>query len=215
MPIEETKVNKWLFDRRSTRATGRFVRACGIAMLCLFMLVGNAIAQTIESEWNVETRFYLSGMSFYWETGDDSTSYETVAATGELRFRLAARPWYASLFADYRFSTDGRHTDHVNLGGLFKYGWEKWDATTYVFVNQSPRTDKTWLYAGRLRYYVAENHKLGIEAYGQFGNAHSPQLMLGYYGDISDSVSLNLALGPLTSSGPDLSARLELVWQVF
>jgi hypothetical protein len=84
-----------------------------------------------------------------------------------------------------------------------------------VFVNQSPRTDKTWLYAGRLRYYVAENHKLGIEAYGQFGNAHSPQLMLGYYGDISDSVSLNLALGPLTSSGPDLSARLELVWQVF
>jgi hypothetical protein len=104
MPIEETKVNKWLFDRRLTRATGRFARACGIAMLCSSMLVGVVNAQTIESEWNVETRFYLSGMSFYWETGDDSTSYETVAATGELRFRLAARPWYASLFADYRFT---------------------------------------------------------------------------------------------------------------
>lgn len=215
MPIEDTKVNKWLFYRRSTRATGLFVRACGFAMLCWSILAGVATAQTIESAWNVETRFYLSGMSFYWETGESTTNYETLAATGELRFKLAARPWYASLFADYRFSTDGRHTDHVNLGGAFRYDWKKWDLTTFAFVNQSPRTDKTWLYAGRLRYRVAENHKLGLEAYGTFENQKSPQLMLGYYGDISDSVSLNLALGPLSGSGPDISARLELIWQVF
>lgn len=177
--------------------------------------MGKTNAQAIESDWKTETRFYLSGMSFYWETDDDSTNYETVAATGELRFKLPARPWYASLFADYRFSTDGRHTDHVNLGGLFKYGWDKWDLTTYAFVNQSPRTDKTWLYAGRVRYRVAEDHKFGLEAYGSFKNSKSPQLMLGYYGSISDSVSLNLAVGPLTSSGPDFSARLELVWQIF
>lgn len=202
-------------DRIIARTTCRIAQTCGIVLLWAFVFATEGFAQSVDTEWKAETRLYLSGMSFYWETDNDSTRYETVAATGELRFRLAVRPWYASLFADYRFSTDGRHTDHVNLGGLVKYGWEKWDATTYVFVNQSPRTERTWLYAGRVRYRVAEDHKLGIEAYGQFGNAHSPQFMFAYYGDISDSVSLNLALGPLTSSGPDFSARLELLWQVF
>jgi hypothetical protein len=118
-----------------------------------------------------------------------------------------------SLFADYRFSTDGRHTDHANLGGLFKYGWKKWDSTSYLFVNKSPRSSDTWLYAQRIRYRIADKHKIGIEAYGSLEKAGSPQLMLGYYGDVSDSVSLNLALGPVTQSGPDFSARLELIWQ--
>jgi hypothetical protein len=208
-------VSKWPFDRSSTHNSGRIARACGIAMLFSYFLAGIANAQSVDTGWTTDTRLYLSGTSLYWETDHDSTSYETVAATGELRFKPAARPWYASLYADYRFSTDERRTDHVNLGGLVKYGWEKWDVTTYLFVNQSPRTRKMWFYAGRLRYRLTEDHKLGLETYGQFENAHSPELMLGYYGAISDSVSLNLALGPLTRSGPDFSARLELIWQVF
>lgn len=215
MVIEEIKVCRWLFDRSSTQSTGRIAWACGIAMLSSFFLAHNAKAQAVDAGWSTETRLYLSGMSFYWEADDDSTRYETVAATGELRFKLRARPWYASLFADYRISTDGRHTDHVNLGTLLKYSWGKWDSTSYLFVNKSRHSGDTWLYAQRIRYRIADNHKLGIEAYGNFENAESPQLMLGYYGDISDSVSLNLAFGPITESGPDFSARLELIWRIF
>ena len=136
MPIEELKVSRSLFDKRFTRSTGPFVRTCGIAMLCLFMLMVEVSAQTIESEWNVETRFYLSGMSFYWAREDASASYDTLAATSELRFRSDSRPWYASLFADYRYSTDSSYSDKWNIGGLIKYGRYRWDATAYAFVNK-------------------------------------------------------------------------------
>ncbi len=184
-------------------------------MLCSPMLAGNTHAQTLNPEWQTETRFYLSGMSYYWAKDDASAFYDTLAATGELRVKSDARPWYAGLFADYRHSTDRDYSDNLNIGGYIKYGQYRWDATAYAFVNKSPQSDDTWIYAGRLRYRVAEDHKIGIEAFSSFKNAKSPQLMLAYYGDISDNLSITVAAGRGAGNGPDLSARLELVWRVF
>ncbi len=203
------------FDRKFAATASYIVQACGLALLWSIGLATESIAQSLDTGWKTETRLYLSGGSNYWEKNNASASYESLATTAELQFTSDARPWYVSLFADYRFSSDSRFTDQVNLGGLFKYGWRNWDATTYMFVNQSPSTQNTWLYAGRLRYRVAENHKVGIEAMGTFKYPDSLQLMLGYYGSISDSLSLNVAAGPVAGKGDDFSARLELIWQVY
>ena len=179
------------------------------------MLAGNTNAQALNPEWKTETRFYLSGMSYYWAKGNASAFYDTLAATAELRLKSDARPWYGGMFADYRYSTHHQYSDQLNIGAYIKHGQYRWDATAYAFVNKSPRTDDTWIYAGRLRYRVADDHKIGIEAFSSFENAKSPQLVLAYYGDISDNLSINLAAGRGTGNGPDLSARLELVWRVF
>ena len=145
---------------------------------------------------------------------NSSVTYDTLATAAEIRFSSDTRRWYASLFADYRYSSDKRFTDKANLGGLIKYGWYRWDATTYVLVNKTPGASGTWLYAGRLRYRASENHKLGIEAVASFKHPSSVELMFGYYGTISDSLSLNALVGPGIADGPDLNARLELTWQV-
>jgi hypothetical protein len=189
--------------------------ASAIAVLWLTGIAGDGFAQSVDTDWRAETRLYLTGMANYQQINGTSASYDYLATTTELRFTSNAKPWYTSLYADYRFSTVSRFTDQVNLGGLFKYSRYKWDATTYLFVNQSPRTDDTWLYAGRFRYRIAENHKIGIEAIGTLKYSDSPQLMLGYYGSISDSLSLNFAAGPVAGNDGDFSARLELIWRVF
>lgn len=208
-------MSTWHSDRSLTLDTGRFIRTCGFAMLISILHAGLANAQSIETEWRTETRFYLSGMSYYWAKEDASAFYDTLAATGELRFRSDARPWYASLFADVRYSTDQDYSDNLNIGGYVKYGHSRWDATASAFVSMSPQTDDTWFYSGRLRYRLAEDHKIGIEAFGTLKDVKSPQLMLGYYGNLSDKLSITLAAGRGTGNGPDLSARLELVWRVF
>jgi hypothetical protein len=202
-------------DKRYVFTTRRLLQACGIVMLWTFGPVSETLAQTVDSQWKTETRFYLSGLSYYWANDNTSASYDTLAATGELRFKAEGRPWYASLFADYRYSTDRLYTDKWNIGGLIKYGRYSWDATAYAFLNKSPETPDTWLYAGRIRYRLAEDHKIGIEAIASFRNTDAPQLMLGYYGDIKDTLSLTVAAGRSTGDGPDLSARLELIWRVF
>ncbi len=201
-------------DIQIVRTTRRIAQATGIALLLVSGLATEGYAQSLGTGWRTDTEIYLTGMTNYQKNGGSSTSIDNLAATAELLFLSDARPWYVSLFANYKFSTDSRYLANINLGALLEYKWRKWDATMYMFVNQSSETPDTWLYAGRVRYRVAENHKLGIEAMSPFKGPSSLELMRVYYGEISDSLSLNLAAGPGIGDVPDFNARLELTWQI-
>ncbi len=201
-------------DRQFVSTARRIGQPFGIALLWAFGFATEGFAQSLDTGWRAETELYLTGMTNYQKNGGSSASIDNLAATAELLFLSDTRPWYVSLFANYKFSTDGRYLDNINLGALLKYEWRKWDATTYVFVNQSTETPDTWFNAGRLRYRVAENHKLGVEAMSAFKDPGSLELMLVYYGEISDSLSLNVAAGPGIGEVPDFNARLELTWQI-
>ena len=208
------KVASYISARQFVGIARRIAQACGIALLWASGLATEGFAQSLDTGWRAETELYLTAMTNYQKNGGSSASIDNLSTTAELLFLSDARPWYVSLFANYKFSTDSRYLDNFNLGALFKYEWNKWDATTYMFVNQSSETPDTWLYAGRVRYRVAENHKFGVEAMAPFKDPGSLELMLVYYGDISDSFSLNLAVGPGMGEIPDFNARLELTWQI-
>ncbi len=201
-------------DKQSVSTAPRIVQACGIALLWASGFTTEGFAQSLDTVWRAETELYLTGMANYQKNGGSSASIDNLSTTAELIFLSDARPWYVSLFANYKFSTDSRYLDNFSLGALLKYEWNKWDATTYVFVNQSSETPDTWLYAGRVRYRVAEDHKFGVEAMAPFKDPGSLELMLVYYGEISDSLSLNVAAGPGIGEVPDFNARLELSWQI-
>ena len=83
-----------------------------------------------------------------------------------------------------------------------------------MFASKSPGAPILWMYAGRVRYRVANSHKFGIEAVGTFRDPPASKLMFGYYGTISRSVSVNLVVGAALDSGHDRAARTELVWQI-
>jgi len=207
-------VGSRISDRQFVSTARRIGQACGIALLWVSGFVTEGFAQSLDTGWRAGTELYLTGVTNYQKNGGSSASIDNLAATAELLFLSDARPWYVSLFANYRFSTDSRYLDNINLGALLKYEWRKWDATTYVFVNQSSETPDTWFHAGRLRYRVAENHKLGVETTAPFKDPGSLELLLVYYGEISDSLSLNVAAGPGMGEVPDFNARLELSWQI-
>lgn len=191
----------------------RIANACSAALLSVLAISTDVCADAPGPAWKTETLIYLTGMTDYLKKNNASVTYKTLATAAEIRFSSDTRRWYASLFGDYRYSSDKRFTDKVKLGGLINYNWHKWDATTYVLINKTPGASGTWLYAGRLRYRASENHKLGIEAVASFKHPSSVELMFGYYGTISDSFSLNALVGPGIADGPDLNARLELTWQ--
>jgi len=207
-------VGSQISDTQFVSTARRVGRACSIALLLVSGFATEGFAQSLDTGWRAETELYLTGVTNYQKNSGSSASIDNLAATAELLFLSDARPWYVSLFANYRFSTDSRYLDNINLGALLKYEWRKWDATTYVFVNQSSETPDTWFHAGRLRYRVAENHKLGVETTASFKDPGSLELLLVYYGEISDSLSLNVAAGPGMGEVPDFNARLELSWQV-
>jgi len=124
------------------------------------------------------------------------------------------KPWYGGLFVDYRDSSSSRLDDNVNTGVYFRYNFPRWDATTWLFVNRAPGSDATWVSAARLRYRMGETWKIGVESLAPLDGSNTAKLMAGYYGSLGRSLSLNVLAGSFVGSGPDLAARIDLMWQV-
>lgn len=192
----------------------RSLNAVGLLLLYLTCPVNLTHAGTPGSDTDVKPEFYLAGITKYVRGDGTSASYDVVSATAELTAYREGRRYYGGLFANYRYSSSKRVDENLNLGAYFRYNLEKWDTTTWLFVNQSPGNADTWMYASRLRYRMTENYKLGIEAMAPVADANAPKLMLGYYSSISDSLSLNILAGTDVKRGADLEARLEFSWQL-
>jgi len=196
------------------KAMRRISKAAGVLLLCATDYLGVARADQLGNHWQVKPELSLTGIANYQHRGNVSMSHDTIAATAELTIYPATRPYYGGLFVDYRYSSSRRFDDNLNLGGYFRYNLSRWDTTAWLFVNQSPANSETWLYATRLRYRVARNYKLGIEAMAPVDHADDANLMLGYYGSVSNSLSLNILAGAATKGTAELTARIELSWQI-
>ena len=112
-------------DTQFVSTARRVGRACSIALLLVSGFATEGFAQSLDTGWRAETELYLTGVTNYQKNSGSSASIDNLAATAELLFLSDARPWYVSLFANYRFSTDSRYLDNINLGALLKYEWRK------------------------------------------------------------------------------------------
>ena len=202
-----TKLNKVLYILTVSKAVV-------IGLLVVTSLTGTARAQTFDDRWQINFPLYLTAGSHYFTSGSTSGSLSTVSASVEAILTSHAHPYSVGFFADYSYSADGRSAAAVSAGGLVEYEINDWDTNAYLFASKSPGTPQLWLYAGRVRYRLAENHKFGIEVAGKLLDPQASKLMIGYYGTISRSLSVNVVAGAALNSGHDLAARMELVWQI-
>jgi hypothetical protein len=194
----------------AARATRCFVPGMALTVLLAW---NSAAAET--GGVTVRPEFYLTGIANYFESNGDSYGFETLATTTELNVYPEHKRYWGGLFIDYRSSTSARLRDNLNVGGYFRYNLARWDATAWLFSNHSPNSPGTAIYAARLRYRVSDGSRLGIEALAPVEAASRPMLMLGYYADIADSVSIKLFAGSGVRNGRDFAARMELIWKAF
>lgn len=192
----------------------RKAAACCVALLWASGYSSTATAESINSDWRLTPGITLTGISTYQRQSGLSTDFTTLAIQAEFTFKSDTRRYYTSLFVDYRISSDTGHTDNINLGGYLNYNWRRWDATSYLWTSKSPGGEYIWLSAGRLRYRLLENHKFGIEAVAAIDHPKSPEIVLGYYGTISESLTLNIFAGSGVNTGPDFATKIELAWTV-
>ena len=169
----------------------RRVASMLLAILWLVVAIRASYAEARDIDWRIDPELYLTGMSNFRRTQNDSAHFNTAALTAELTISHAARPYYGGLFADYRASNTASVSSSINVGGYFRYNFANWDATSWLFASKSGGAAESWIYAGRLRYRLAANHKIGIEATSLLARLDSPVFAVGYYGSLSDSLSLN------------------------
>ena len=185
-----------------------------IAVAGLALLSGDARADSPDSGWQLSFPISLTAGAFYYNSGKEPVSYASVATTIEFKFSSLARPYSSAVFIDYRKSANRRFDDVVNVGGYFQYQHDNWDTTAYLFTHDTPLESHQWVYGGRIRYRLAERHKVGIENLGLVDDPGSSSLMFGYYGQISRNLSIKFVAGASIDSWWEQTARTELVWQI-
>jgi hypothetical protein len=198
----------------ATRRPHHHPLAWVLAWLWMTVASSTAFAEPGNVGWKTDSQLYLTGMSNFRQTQSGLASFNTVAATAEIKISNLARPYYGGLFADYRTSGSESVGNSINIGGYFRYDLSEWDATTWLFASKSDGVAESWIYAGRLRYRVAENHKVGIEVTSSLSRFDSPALAVGYYGSLSDSLSLNIIADHGLGKRSDIAARMKLVWRI-
>ena len=198
----------------SARRECRTTCLWGFAVLGLFALMVEALAESDDNDWQLSVPLHLKGGAFFQQKGDARATYEALAANLEFVLSSPIRPYSVGLFVNQRFSPDNRFDGAVNFGGLFRYKASQWDTSTYVFKSESRGGPGLWVFGEQVRYKFADRHKLGIEAFGPFKDLGETTLLLGYYGTISRSVSVKIVAGANINAGQDRVALTELVWQI-
>ena len=183
------------------------------ALLFLSLADSVARADTADSAWQISVPAYLSAGAYHLTHGNGSHSFSSVNATAEILVSSPLRPVSAALFVDYNHSPDEQYNGILSIGAYADYEANRWDITGALFNHDGPKYPDEWAYAGRFRYRVAGNHKIGVEILGALRDASSPNLGVGYYGDISDTLSIKIVAGGNFKSWTQRAARTELVWQ--
>lgn len=184
-----------------------------VVLLGLSLVDSVARAATADDGWRLSVPLYISAGAYYLSGPGHSDAFSSANASGELVVSSPTSPYSAALFVDYHFSPDKRYNGAFSVGGYAQFQGSRWDTTAALFNHDAPDSADVWAYAGRIRYRFARRHKVGFEFLGALRDASSPGLGIGYYGDISDTLSIKIVAGPNLKSGSKRAARTELVWQ--
>ena len=165
-------------------------------------------------EIQVKPAAYVNANGFSYKTESGWDSFATLAASAELEFVSETGPWNASLMAEYHVSDDERVDGTLFAGVLAGYRYRDWDVTGYWFSTQFPNQPSQPTLKGRLRYQFVPGHKLGMEYKAYSAAPDRGELQLGYYGTISDNLSMKLRFGSIVGMGWKPLATLEVSWRL-
>ena len=169
---------------------------------------------SVDSGWRLDFPVYLTAMAFHVGDGEETFGFETLAASAELYVSRDDSPWAASVFLDQRVSTSVIHDDATIIGAALEYTTRYWDTAAYAFVADRPGHASEWYFGTRVRYRFRPAQKVGAELIGGFDEPSESIVLLGYYNDITPSLTLQLSAGTSMKSSHDYVARTQLVWQL-
>jgi len=206
-------MNHWTLYRSAAQFARRRIGFASLALLGVIATTAHARADSAASRWQVSFPVYLSAGAYYQSDGETIDTFQAVTGSAEVLFSSQARPYSVGLFVGQVYSPYSRQNGAIFAGGSYEHQLRGWDTTASLFNYDARDAKANWKYFGRVRYRFATRHKLGVEVVGPLRDPSASNLMVGYYGTITASFSVNFVVGSKFKSGQKRIARTELVWQ--
>jgi len=146
---------------------------------------------------------------------ENGSSFVYEATAPELSFRFTPRASAFSLGASIEYEFARKSEDDDEIAASLISGYEK-DGRIFAFnityERETGSSEDEWGYAGGARFEVAPGSSLGLEVEGSFEEDKTGEVLLGYYADFSDKLSLNIGVGTGFNDGVDVAARTAIIW---
>jgi hypothetical protein len=158
-------------------------------------------------------RITLETHGHYAKEDGESGQFEVLAAVAHFQLTPLYQPFAAGMSLEYAAARDSSHEDATEVSGVIGYETERWLlAANFLYHKESGASSETG-YAAGARYNLSLQHAFGAELRGSLESDGSSEFLLGYYGNVSDTISINLGVGTGVDGGPDWTARSAFIWR--
>jgi len=143
----------------------------------------------------------------------DSAHYESLAPA--LHFRLTPRDnkFSFGVSVEYELASDSDAEDVFGLTGILGYATAGWLVTANLQLDKPSNQSGELGFAIGARRALNASHGIGVEVFGSLENNGPSELLLGYYGELSQRFSINAGIGTGLDDGPDWAARSAFIWR--
>lgn len=149
----------------------------------------------------------------YAKEGSDSLAYEAVAPAVHLRLTPREQALSFGVSAEYAFAHEARSADVADVAAILGYERNRWMAGGNLLYEKATDVSGQWGYAAGIRRTFGEGHGIGFEVLGSFESDGYSEMLVGYYGELSEGFTINAGIGSKIDEGPDQAAHLSFIWR--
>ena len=158
-------------------------------------------------------RVTLETHGHYAKEDGKSGQFEVIAAVVHFQLTPLYQPLAAGMSLEYAAARESNHEDAAEISGAISYETERWLlAANFLYHKESGTSSETG-YAAGARYNLSLQHGFGAEVRGSLESDGSSELLLGYYGNVTETFSINIGIGTGVDGGPDWTARSAFIWR--
>jgi len=147
------------------------------------------------------------------EEGEPS-NYESLAPAIHFRLTPIGNAFSVGVSAEYEITHDSSEENAFELATVFGYQGGRWMAAGNVLYGKRSGESSEWGYSAGVRRTLGGKHGVGVELLDSFESFETSEVLIAYYGELSERFTLNVGIGTGLDEGPDRTARLGFIWRL-
>ena len=201
-----------MFTRRPA-IRPRLTRTRCVAAFACILLIAAAEVSNADASWRAEFSAGLGSQLDIAHVAGTTEFLDSARASAGVTVSKPGVPVSLGIIGDYRFAGDSRLANSWVVGTGVKIEGARWNNAGFGFYSNV--AGGAFGYAYFSTFSLDDRRSLGVEIIGLLQSSAPPNILFGYYTDLTPTLSLAVGAGPASGLSSGLSGKFALTWSLF